>query len=60
MIPALGFAGLLTVMMMGKLYPKETIIITAIVVLLILAYPIITHVDLAGIASPCACSTVRP
>lgn len=54
MIPAIGFGFLLTTMMMGKLYPKQTIIIAAIIILCILALPVITHVDLSS-AALCSC-----
>ena len=55
MISAIGLGIIFATMLFGKLYPKETMIVWTLIILVIVLYPIITNVQVTS-AALCSCS----
>ena len=50
MISAIALCILLATFLFGKLYPKETLIVWALIILIVVAYPFITNLEISRAA----------
>lgn len=56
MIKILSFAVLFSAMIGMKIYPRETLIISALVIMIVLLYPLIMNMSIDPLLNQCSCN----